>query len=184
MRDRPVIAIVIGCGLALGPSPLLSQRLGLTVGGGVGVVSPSGSFGNVEQTGWHVMGTAMRGIRGALTGILDLDYAHTTHQGGVAGASTFGGGTVNAAVVLGAESRTVRPFGLLGVGFYRLNVDVPGFGAANVTKSAWDAGVGVLVHVGRGMLGYVDARTVSVATKPQRTTFRPLSLGVVVPIGS
>jgi hypothetical protein len=164
--------------LALAPAALWSQRLEY-LGGGVGLVVPAGSFGDVDKAGWQVSALGIGRLKGSVHFVIDVLYGQTTHQGGVAGHSTLAGGTVNAALFLAGDTRAVRPFVMAGAGFFRVNVDVPGFGSAAATKLAPAAGAGVLVGSGRRR-GFLLARYVSVRTSPQGTSFIPISVGVVL----
>jgi hypothetical protein len=168
--------------LALAPAVLRGQRLEY-LGGGVGLLAPTGSFGGVDKAGWQVSALGIARLKGSLHVVLDALYGQTAHQGGVAGHSTLAGGTVNGALFLAGDTRRVRPFVMAGAGFFRVNVDVPGFGSAAATKFAPGAGAGVLVGSGRRR-GFLLARYVSVKTSPQGTSFIPISVGVVLTLGS
>jgi hypothetical protein len=167
--------------LALAPAALRGQRLEY-LGGGAGLVAPSGSYGDVEKAGWHVSALGIGRVKGSVHFVIDALYGQTTHQGGVAGHSTLAGGTVNAALFLAGDTRAVRPFVMVGAGVFRVNVDVPGFGSAAATKFAPAAGAGVLVGSGR-QRGFLTARYVSVKTSPQGTSFIPINVGVMFPVG-
>ena len=164
--------------LALAPAPLRAQRIEY-FGGGVGVVVPSGSFGGVEKPGWQVSALAVGRLKGSAHLVADVMYGQTTHDGGVAGSSKLAGGTVSAALFLGPDERRVRPFVSAGVGVFRLNVGVPGFGSAAATKLAPVGGVGFFVRAGRRR-GFLVARYLSVGTKPNSTSFIPISAGVIL----
>jgi hypothetical protein len=168
--------------LALVPAGLRAQRLEY-VGGGVGVVVPAGSFGDVDKAGWQLSGLALGTVKGSVHFVVDVLYGRTGHQGGVAGSSTLAGGTLSAALFVGPAGRRVRPFVSAGAGVFRVNVGVPGFGSATATKLAPTVGVGALVGTGRRR-GFLLARYVSVGTKPQSTSFLPVSAGVILTLGS
>jgi hypothetical protein len=172
--------------LVVAPASLCGQGWGPVkyVGAGAGLVSPSGSFGDVDKVGWHLLFTAQAKLKGVPFSI-DGVYGQTAHDGGVEGTSTLSGALANLVLHLGSETRRVRPFVLAGVGAVRVNIDVPGFGAAVATKSAFDAGAGVLVGGGPdggGRRWFLIARYVSVAT-PKSTAFIPLTAGLVFPVG-
>jgi len=95
------------------------------IGGGVGVVVPNGSFGDVEKAGWQVSALAVGGLKGSVHLMADVMYGQTTHQGGVAGSSKLGGGIVSAALFLGTGERRIRPFVSAGAGVFRVNVAPP-----------------------------------------------------------
>lgn len=168
--------------LALAPATLPAQRIEF-VGAGAGVVVPNGSFGAVEKAGWQVSALAVGSVKGPVHLMADVMYGQTTHQGGVAGSSKLGGGILSAALFLGSDARSVRPFVSAGAGVFRVNVGVPGFGSAAATKLAPTAGVGVMVGAGRRR-GFLMARYVSVGTKPQSTSFLPVTAGVILTLGS
>jgi hypothetical protein len=165
-----------------GAPALRAQRIEF-VGAGVGVVVPNGSFGTVEKAGWQVSALAVGRLKGSVHLMADVMYGQTTHQGGVAGSSKLGGGTVSAALFLGTDARRIRPFVSAGAGVFRVNVGVPGFGSAAATKLAPTAAVGVMLGAGRRR-GFLMARYVSVGTKPQSTSFLPVSAGVILTLGS
>jgi hypothetical protein len=168
--------------LALAPAALCAQRIEY-LGSGGGVVVPNGSFGDVEKAGWQVSALAIGPLKGSVHLLAEVMYGQTTHQGGVAGSSKLGGGILSAAMFLGTDARRIRPFVSAGAGVFRVNVGVPGFGSAAATKLAPTAGVGVMVGGGRRR-GFLMARYVSVGTKPQSTSFLPVSAGVILTLGS
>jgi hypothetical protein len=166
---------------ALAPAFLDGQRLAY-VGGGGGLLVPTGSFGDVEKAGWHVLGSGVGMLTGSLGFTVHAVYGQVAHQNDVEGKSTLAGGTVNAVLFLGGEPRRIRPFLTAGVGAFRVNVDVPSFGSAASTEFALDGGAGLLVGSGRRRALLV-ARYVSVRT-PEPTRFLPISAGVMFPLGS
>jgi hypothetical protein len=176
MRRLALIVVV----LAL-PAGLSGQRLPLQIGVGAGVVAPAGSFGDVDQMGWHLTATGLVGVKGSLHLVLAALYGQTAHKNGVGGKTTLDGGGADFALFV-ARERRVRPFVALGAGLYRVDVEVPGFGGAVATKPAFDVGGGVLVASGARRV-LVALRYVSVHTTPQRTSFMPLSVGLLLPVG-
>ncbi len=168
--------------LAMAPAALGAQRLEY-FGGGVGVVVPNGSFGEVEKAGWQVSALAVGRLGASVHLMADAMYGQTTHQGGVSGSSKLGGAALSAALFLGTAERRVRPFVSAGAGVFRVNVGVPGFGSAAATKIAPTVGAGVVVGGGRRR-AFVMARYVSVGTKPKSTSFLPISAGVILTRGS
>jgi hypothetical protein len=165
---------------ALAPTSLAGQRVA-HVGGGVGLVSPTGSFGDVERTGWHVWGGAVGTLAGRFGFTVHTLYGEVAHENHVEGKTALAGGTVSVAWFLGSEERRIRPFLAAGAGGYRVNVDVPGFGSAATTKFAVEGGVGVLV--GSRRRGFLWVRHVSVKTEPKTTAFLSVSAGVMLPLG-
>ena len=150
-------------------------------GGGVGVVSPSGSFGGVDQMGWEVAGEAWLVPRGAFGIAVDGSIGQTGHKNGVSGKSTLAGGTGNAVLWLGRSAARVRVLVLGGVGAFRVNIDVPGFGSAAATKLAFDGGAGVVIGSGRRR-AFLTVQYVTVRTSPETTAFIPIRAGVVIPL--
>lgn len=169
---------VIALALAPVAGELRAQLLEF-VGAGGGVAVPTGSFGDVDRTGWHLSAFGIRPLKGSVHVAVDALYAQTAHQGGVSGNSTLAGGSVGAVLFLGPDARRVRPFVSAGVGVFRVNVGVPGFGSAAATKVAPTAGAGVLLGTGRRR-GFLVARYVSVGTSPRTTSFIPISAGLVL----
>ena len=168
--------------LALAPASLHAQAIEY-FGGGVGVVVPRGSFGDVEKMGWQVSALAVGPLKGSVHLMADVMYGQSTHQGGVAGSSQMAGGSLSAALFVGPDAQRIRPFLSAGVGVFRVDVGVPGFGSAAATKLAPTAGIGVLVGSGRRR-GFLMARYVSLGTRPQSTSFLPISAGVILTRGS
>ena len=178
-RKARCIALIA---LALAPAALRAQRIEY-VGAGAGVVVPNGSFGDVEKAGWQASALAVASLKASVHLMADAMYGQTTHQGGVSGSSKLGGAALSAALFLGTAERRVRPFVSAGVGVFRVNVGVPGFGSAGATKIAPTVGAGVVVGGGRRR-AFVMARYVSVGTKPKSTSFLPISAGVILTRGS
>src|SRR6266550_2048824 len=179
MRIVAGVAVVLGSG-ALAPGALAGQRH-VYGGGGVGVVSPTGSLGGVDQVGWHVVGEALGSLTGPLGFSVDAMYGQTGHKSGVAGKTTLAGGTGNAGIWLGRATGRVRLLLLGGVGAFRVNVDVPSFGSTAATKLALDGGGGLLIGSSRRR-GFLTVQYVTVRTAPQTTAFIPISAGVVIPL--
>jgi hypothetical protein len=178
-RSARAVAVLA---LALVPAALCAQRIA-SFGGGVGVVVPNGSFGDVEKAGWQLSALAIGPLTGSVQVMADVMYGQTTHQGGVAGSSKLAAGTLSAALFMGTDARRIRLFLSAGVGVFRVDVGVPGFGSAAATRLAPTAGIGVLVGSGRRR-AFLMARYVSVGTKPQSTSFLPISAGVILTRGS
>jgi len=171
-------AVLVALALAPAAGELRGQRLEY-VGAGGGVVVPTGSFGSVERAGWHLSALAMGPLKRSVRFVVDALYAKTSHQGGASGSSTLAGASVGAALFLGSDTRRIRPVVSAGVGVFRVNVDVPGFGSAAATKLAPNLGAGVLVGAGRRR-GFLMVRYVSVGTSPQTTSFIPISAGLIL----
>jgi hypothetical protein len=173
------IALIAALASAVGAgTELRAQRLEY-LGAGGGVVVPTGSFGDVDQAGWHLSALAIGRLKRSVHWVVDALYAHTSHQGGVSGSSTLAGGSLSAALLLGPDTRRIRPLVSAGAGLFRVNVDVPGFGSAAATKLAPTMGAGVLVGTGRRR-GFLIVRYVSVGTSPQTTSFVPISAGLIL----
>jgi hypothetical protein len=163
-----------------GPS-LGAQHLRGYAGGGIGLVSPAGSYGDVDQKGWQLSLAGLGTLKGSLSLLAHASYGRTAHQNDVAGKTALMGGGADFALFL-AHDRRVRPFLAVGAGLYRVDVEVPGFGGAVATKPAFDVGGGVLVASGARRV-LIALRYVSVHTTPQRTSFLPLSVGLLLPVG-
>jgi hypothetical protein len=166
---------------AVVPLLLSGQRLEY-LGGGAGVLAPTGTFGDVEHMGWHVAAAALGTIKGSLGFTLDALYAQMTHQHGVSGRTSLGGGTVNLAILPGRARGPIRPFVMAGAGLFRVNIGVPGFGSAADIRLAFSGGGGVVLGSGRRR-GFLAARFVTVRTA-DATSFVPVSAGIMFPLGS
>ena len=76
----------------------------------------------------------------------------------------------------------MQPFVTAGAGAYGVTIDVTGFGSARSTKFAVSGGGGLLICSGRRR-GFLSARYISVATRPQSTKFLPITVGIILPAG-
>ena len=104
---RVALAIfVLLCAAAVGP--MSAQGARSLVGGGAGLVQPLGSFGDVENVGWHVFGTAVLNVRPGWAVTLDAVFGQVGHEGGVAGHSRMVGATANVARFLAQLFRQLQ----------------------------------------------------------------------------
>jgi len=134
-----------------------------------------------DQVGWHLVGEALGTLTGPLGFSVDAVYGQMGHKSGVAGKTTLAGGTANAGIWVGRATGRVHLLLLGGVGAFRVNVDVPGFGSTAATKLALDGGGGLLIGSSRRR-GFLTVQYVTVRTAPQTTAFIPISAGVVIPL--
>ncbi len=173
-------ALAMVLAFALEPEALRGQAVQSFVGGGGGMVSPTGTLGAEANVGWHLFATGGRTLKGSLGVTIDALYGRMTHKNGVPGKTALGGSTANLALFL--SGRSIWPFVTAGLGAYAVTIQVPGFGSARSTKLALGGGVGVLIGSGPRR-GFVTARYISVATSPQSTKFLPVSAGLVLSTG-
>ncbi|MGH7672302.1 MAG: hypothetical protein ACREMC_05340, partial [Gemmatimonadales bacterium] len=79
MSTGPDVRRLLLIAVALAPASLSGQRLQY-VGGGGGLVSPAGSFGDVEKIGWHLSFLAAGRLTGSLSFTVDALYGQTAHK--------------------------------------------------------------------------------------------------------
>lgn len=178
MRLRVAALLVV----AVLPATLAGQLVRGYVGGGGGVITPLGSFGDVEKVGWHVWGAALRPLGPSWAVTVDALYGQTGHSGGEPGHTSLFGGTAGLALFLGDATRRIRPFAAAGVGVYSVDVNVEGAFSAAAVKVAPVVGGGVILGSG-GRRAFLMARYVSVRTAPEGTSFLPISAGIALQVG-
>jgi Outer membrane protein beta-barrel domain len=172
------LAIVLGMCAA----PLLHAQSqpteGIRFGVGGGLTMPLGNFGDVDKTGWHVLGVLQLPISQSPIHLrFDAMYGQTSHKSGFgSGNTTLTGATADLLYHLGDHAAKVRPYVLGGLGFY--NADFGGGSGNSETKLAFGLGGGILFGVGT-MHAFLETRYMSVQTTGSSLTFLPISLGLM-----
>lgn len=176
IRFVPVAVVLL-----VAPGVARGQRLDW-VGGGAGLVAPAGSFGDVEKIGWHVGAAGVGTLKAPFGFVVSAVYLQAAHRDDVPGRSTIAGATANVAWYVGGDGARVRPFVMAGLGGFRVNVSVTGYGSAGATRLGLGGGVGVLLGWG-SRRAFVMAHGITVQTAPQRTAFVPVTAGVLFLLG-
>jgi hypothetical protein len=184
--------------IALTTSPLAAQKAGVGFGASVGANVPNGEFADGAKTGLVAngfvgVGTGRFGLRGELFwSRSDLDNAFIRKVGNsvlpsdgvgpVTGNVDLVGAAAN--LVLPLMQSVVKPYLIGGVGVYHRRVaqDVGGTvdEFQNLRDTQTDVGYNGGLGLSIGGLGpslFIEARYISVATTPNRTTFIPVVVG-------
>lgn len=186
--------------LALAGAARVADAQGIGLGASVGANLPSGNYGDAAKAGLVLDGfvaanlTSAFGVRGELFwSRSDIDNPVIDQIGDITLPSgSFADVTGNvdlvgalATAVFSFGSGAVQPYLLGGVGAYHRRVSQDVSGAIDEFRSlrdsdtdfGWNGGAGLRFNVSRLHL-FAEARYHSVNTKPERTTFIPLSVGV------
>ncbi|HWH02806.1 MAG TPA: hypothetical protein VN674_03880 [Gemmatimonadales bacterium] len=149
------------------PQPTEGVRFG--VGGGF--LIPTGDYGKVDKTGWHVLGLIQLPISGSPIHLrFDGIYGSTTHQSAFgSGKTTVAGGTADLLFHLGSRGSAVRPYLLGGVGLFHVSSE---------SKFGYGLGGGFLFGVGTTH-AFLEARYMSVQTSGSSLTFVPITAGLM-----
>lgn len=156
---------------------LNAQATRLALGGGVTV--PAGDYGSADKSGWHVLGVALVPIPTPHLALrFDAMYSHTSHTGFASGHTTLGGGIASAVWRLRREGPNLRPYLLMGLGFYDVRSSTGGSGSTSKAGVAWGGGGGVsLFRVGPAF-AFLEARYITIRTSGGATNLFPVSAGV------
>ena len=157
------------------------------LGGALGATLPLGDFGDAADVGFHFGGlieykpaafpTTLRGeITYHRLGIKGDVFDEIGDVDGNWSMLTFIG---NAVFPFGDPASTARPYGIGGLGLYRLKAsgDIDGFDISDTqTKFGLNVGGGFTFNLS-GFETFVEARFHSVFTEDSNTNFIPLSFG-------
>lgn len=158
-----------------------SARFGL----GGGLIAPLSDYKDGDKAGWQATANVEFGIPLSPVGIrVDGLYGQTTHKdfGGspVDGKTRLIGGLASVVWSVPIPAPMVKPYVLVGGGFYNVKVtipnDVPPVDTSE-SKFAYAFGGGLKVGVGPARF-FVEGRYVSVQTSGGSTKFLPLTVGV------
>ena len=194
---RLVFAGVTACVAA---SPAIAQLPGLGFGGSIGANLPNGRYADGAKTGLVANGlvelrsSGRFGLRGELFwSRSDIDAAVIRRIGNSVlsesdaqradGDVNLIGGIANVVMSMGMSS--IRPYLIGGVGVYHRRVaqnvsgTVQEFRDLRETDNdvGFNGGAGLRLSLG-GLSTFVEARYHAVATKPDRTTFVPVTVGI------
>jgi outer membrane protein with beta-barrel domain len=147
---------------------------GIRFGVGGGLTLPMGTFGDIDKSGWNLVGLIQLPISHSPIHLrFDAMYGQTSHKSPASGNTTLTGATADLLYHLGDHMAKVRPYVLGGLGFY--NVDG---GGGSESKLAFGFGGGILFGVGT-MHAFLEGRYMSVQTSGSSLNFLPISLGVM-----
>lgn len=181
--------------------PLAAQLPGIGFGGSIGANLPQGRFSDGAKTGLVANGivelraSPMFALRGELLwSRSDLDNPLIRKVGdavlpsgslaNVSGNVDMIGGIAN--VVVSLSSSVIQPYLIGGYGVYRRRVaqDISGTTSefsslrASDTNRGYNVGAGLRIGLA-GLTVFAEARYHSVNTSPDRTTFIPVTVGLV-----
>ena len=152
------------------PQPTEGVRFGV----GAGVTLPTGDYGTVDKTGWHVLGLIQFPISQSPIHLrFDALYGSTSHKSGFGSGNTkLTGATADLLYHLGDRRASVRPYVLGGLGIFDVS------DGTSTSKFAFGLGGGILFGVGT-MHAFLEGRYMSVQTSPSSLTFIPISVGLM-----
>jgi hypothetical protein len=147
---------------------------GIRFGVGGGLILPTGDYGTVDKTGWHVLGLIQFPISQSPIHLrFDALYGSTSHKSGFGPGSTkLTGGTADLLYHLGDRRASVRPYILGGLGFFNVS------DGTSTSKFAFGGGGGILFGVGT-MHAFLEARYISIQASGGSLPFIPISVGVM-----
>jgi hypothetical protein len=170
--------------LSVAAATLDAQSLRFSVGAGMSL--PTGAYGTNDTMGWHLLGAAV--VPSPVSNVLlrlDGTYSATTHQGSDNGHTRVGGGGASLVWRLRGEGRNLSPYLLGGLGVY--DVATTRSAAAcltaycsssnSVTALAWSGGGGLALGLG-SVVGFVEARFLTIRTSGTPTNLLPLTIGL------
>jgi hypothetical protein len=152
------------------PQPTEGVRFGV----GAGVTLPTGDYGTVDKTGWHVLGLIQFPISQSPIHLrFDALYGSTAHKAAFGPGNTkLTGGTADLLYHLGDRRASVRPYVLGGLGVFNVS------DGSSTTKFAFGLGGGILFGVGT-MHAFAEARYISIQASGGSLPFIPISVGVM-----
>jgi hypothetical protein len=163
-------------------SPLSAQVRTTSFGIAGGASLPMGDISEGAETGFNVTGSlyirparfANLGFRGDIA--LDQFGLKNIEDGSIRSLGFVFNGIYNIPV----SASSVRPYGLLGIGFFSTKTSVAS-GATTISASdsnlGYQAGAGMSFQLS-GFATFLEAKYVNVMTEPNSTAFVPLTFGV------
>ena len=172
---RPIVGAFA---LSLAAATLEAQAVTLSLGGGLSI--PTGSFGSVDNDGWHVLGAVVASSPVPnLAFRVDGMYSVTPHQGFASDHTRIGGGSASVLWRLRRVGPNLRPYLLTGLGYYDVTTTATGLPSTSRSAIAWSGGGGLAV-LGLGpAIGFVEARYLTIRTSGTPTNLFPVTLGLV-----
>jgi opacity protein-like surface antigen len=184
---------VVGAGALLIAATAQAQNADagrpIKLGGALGATLPLGDFGDAADLGFHVGGlieykpaSLPATLRGEITynrNSLKEGFFDEIPGVDVDGTSSMINFIGNVVFPFGDAASTARPYGIGGLGLYRLKFsgDVAGFDVSETqTKFGLNVGGGFTFNLS-GFETFVEARFHSVFTDESNTNFIPLSFG-------
>ena len=172
-------AMVLGAGSASAQAAAAATG-GIRFGVGAGLLLPMGDYKNDDKAGWIAGADATYWLANAPVGIrIEGSYSQTSEKSTVPAHKTkiFGGGA-DVVYAFGQTASQVRPYVLVGGGFYNVKISFTG-GSGSETKFGFGGGAGVAFKVGTGGTRiFAEGKYVSVSTPTTKTNFLPIRVGV------
>lgn len=171
----PIVCVVA---LACTAPTVAAQAVTLSLGGGLSI--PTGSFGSMDNDGWHVLGAVVASSPVPnLAFRVDGLYSVTPHQGFASDHTRIGGGTASVLWRLRRVGPNLRPYLLTGLGYYDVTTTATALPSTSRSSIAWSGGGGLAV-LGLGpAIGFVEARYLTIRTSGTPTNLFPVTLGLV-----
>jgi len=172
-------ALVLGAGSASAQAAAAATG-GIRIGVGAGLVLPMGDYKTADKAGFVAGADATYWLANAPVGIrIEGSYSQTSEKSGVAAHKTkIFGGAADVVYAFGQSASQVRPYVLVGGGFYNVKVSVSGTSASE-SKFGFGGGAGVAFKVGTGGTRiFAEGKYVSVSTTGSKTNFLPIRVGV------
>ena len=166
---------VLAAGAMLVGSNLQAQapQMGL----GIGLTMPTGNYGDVASSGFHVLGNvAFKLGPSPLKVRADLSYHRTGLEGGIDGNSSLIGGMAN--LVYTVPSPVIKPYFLAGVGYF--SEKFSGLGQSESGSSfAYGAGAGLNFGLAVASM-FVEVKYLSIASNDtfNKANVLPITIGL------
>jgi Outer membrane protein beta-barrel domain len=176
-----VIAVTVVSVACVATVAAQSARVGL----GGGLIAPLSDYKNGDKAGWQATANVEFGIPLSPVGVrVDGLYGQTKHKdfGGspVDGKTRLIGGLASVVWSVPIPAPMVKPYVLVGGGFYNVKITVPSAVPpvdTSESKFAYSFGGGLKVGVGPARF-FVEGRYVSIQTSGASTKFIPVTVGV------
>jgi hypothetical protein len=129
------LALTLSAVVATRPAAAQAVRVGI----GAGVIAPAGNAVIGDNAGWHLLGKVAVDVPLVPISVrVDGLYGQTSHQGGVPGHTSIGGGLASLVWHVPTDAPEVKPYLLAGAGVYRVQPDTTA-----TTRVAFGVGGGV-----------------------------------------
>lgn len=147
------------------------------IGASAGIAFPTGSLGNVTNTGYNV--SVLVGYKPEFTPIgVRAEAAYNQF-----GSKVFNGNVNIPAftgnLVFGLPMGTLSPYAIGGAGLYRTNVNVNGGGSAGENHFGFNIGGGIKIPLSSSFETFVEARYNRVTVNNGSFSFIPVTFGVM-----
>ena len=174
-------AVTVGSVVCVATGAAQSARFGL----GGGLLAPLSDYKTVDKAGWQATANVEFGIPLSPVGVrVDGLYGQTMHKdvgaSPVDGKTRLIGGLASVVWTVPIPAPMVKPYVLVGGGFYNVKFtfpsDVPPVDTSE-SKFAYSFGGGLKVGIGPARF-FVEGRYVSIQTSGSSTKFIPVTVGL------